>query len=343
MAAIDASKHEKALITGAGGFLGQAIARQLLDRRIAVTGFSRNRYPALDNWNVHQIEGDILDAKAVDAACKDMDVVFHTAAKAGVWGNYAGYYQTNVVGTKNVIDACKKNKVGRLIYTSSASVIYNGRNMTGLDESTPYPEKYLTHYPKTKAMAERLVVAAAGPDLRVLILRPHLIWGPGDNHLGPRIIQRADQLARVGKGDNIADTIYIDNAALAHVLAADQLLSRPELSGKIYFISQDDKVPVWTMVNSILAAAGKPPVTRHIPAWLAYGMGAFLEFFYTIFRISGEPRMTRFVAKELSTSHWYDISAAKKDLGYHPAISTPEGLTRLAGWLQRNPGAAGGD
>lgn len=321
------------LVTGGGGFLGKAIAAQLVERGDRVCSFSRQNYPGLDAMGVRQIAGDIRDPDAVKDACRGMDVVIHTAAKAGVWGKFDEYFQINVTGTENIIDACKHHGVSRLVYTSSASVIYNGKNMTGDNESVPYPATYMTHYPKTKAMAEMRVVEAADNNLSTIVLRPHLIWGPGDNHLIPRIIQRADRLARVGNGKNIADTIYIDNAAAAHLLAADRLAENPALSGKIYFISQGDMVPVWDMINRILKAAGRDPVKRVVPASVAWIAGAILEIIYSALKIEKEPKMTRFVARELSTSHWYDISAAKNDLGFFPAISTDEGFNRLEKWL----------
>ena len=332
-------KNKQALVTGGGGFLGQAIIKQLLEKKINVTSFSRHLYPELEALNVTQIQGDISDAPSVLDACRDIDMVFHTAAKAGVWGKYEDYYRTNAIGTQNIVHACRYHKVGRLIHSSSASVIYNGKNMEGLDETTPYPETYFTHYPKTKALAEQMVMDAAGPDLRTIILRPHLIWGPGDNHLVPRIIQRADRLMQVGNGENIVDTIYIDNAASAHLQAADKLLDRPELSGKVYFISQDDKIRMWEMINNILMAGGKSPIKRKIPAWVAYFLGAAMEGAYKLFKIQSEPQMTRFLAKELSTSHWYDISAAKKDLGYTPSVSTAKGLEKLSSWLNHQSDA----
>lgn len=324
----------KALVTGGGGFLGKTIVKLLINRGNDVTTFSRSFYPELEELGVTQITGDISDPKKVDQAAEGMDVVFHTAAKAGVWGAYPEYYQTNVVGTENVISSCRKHHVRRLIYTSSASVVYHGKDMMGEDESAPYPNQYMTHYPKTKALAEQTVIKATNDNLLTMTLRPHLIWGPGDNHLIPRVLQRANRLVQVGNGKNIADTIYIDNAAEAHILAADKLLERPMLSGRVYFISQGDLVPVWDMINQILEAGGHPPIERAIPAELAWIIGALLEIIYKIFRIKTEPQMTRFVARELSTSHWYDINAAKKDLGYTPTINTEEGFIRLRKWLR---------
>jgi len=233
-----------------------------------------------------------------------------------------------------VIAACKQHNVPQLVYTSSPSVVFDGGDMEGVDESVPYPEKYHAHYPKTKAMAEQSVIASGDEGLRTIILRPHLIWGPRDNHLVPRIIERANRLVKVGDGRNLVDTIYIDNAAAAHIQAADRLEQNRNLSGRVYFISQDDPVPLWEMVNNILKAADLPPVQRSISRNTAWMIGAGLEIFYKMFKISGEPRMTRFLADELSTAHWFDISAAKKDLGYKPKISMEEGLYKLENWLQ---------
>jgi nucleoside-diphosphate-sugar epimerase len=324
----------KVLVTGGGGFLGGAIVRQLVDRGDNVRSFSRNFYPELAQLGVEQIQGDIVDKTAVEQACKGVKLVFHAAAKPGVWGNYADYYRTNVAGTQHVIDACKKHGVLRLVFTSSPSVVFDGTDMEGVDESVPYPEKFHAHYPKTKAMAEQLVIKAADKDLMTITLRPHLIWGPKDNHLVPRIIERAGRLVRVGSGKNLVDTIYIDNAAEAHVLAADRLKENPGLSGKVYFISQDNPVPLWDMVNDILKTAGHPPVKRAIPRKIAWLMGALFEVVFKMFRIRGEPQMTRFLADELATAHWFDIRAAKKDLGYAPTVSIKEGLSRLEQWLQ---------
>lgn len=325
----------KVLVTGGGGFLGKAIVQLLIQRGDTVRSFSRRFYSELEAAGVEQIQGDISDEKAVEQACQGRDLVFHVAAKPGVWGDYNDYYRTNVVGTRNVIRACVSHKVPRLVYTSSPSVIFDGSDMEGVDESAPYPDKFHAHYPKTKALAEQLVVKAAGDTLLTIILRPHLIWGPRDNHLVPRIIKRAKHLARIGNGKNLVDTIYIDNAAEAHILAADSLQDNPEISGNIYFISQGEPVPVWDMINAILKAAGLDPVKRSIPHKIAWLMGALMEMCYHGFNLKGEPQMTRFLADELATAHWFDISAAKRDLGYVPRVSTAEGLRRLEHWLQK--------
>jgi nucleoside-diphosphate-sugar epimerase len=323
----------RVLVTGGGGFLGKAIVKRLVARKDSVTSFSRGFYPQLEHLGVSQIQGDLKDPEAVDAACRDRQIVFHVAAKAGIWGPEAAYVDANVTGTRNVVEACLRHQVDRLVYTSSPSVVFDGHDMQGVDASVPYANHFPAAYPRTKAVAEQLVRDAAGRGLSSIVLRPHLIWGPGDNHLVPRILAKARGLVQVGDGCNLVDTIYIDNAADAHLAAADALARRPELSGRVYFISQGQPMPLWEMVNAILAAGGKPPVRRRMSLSTARRIGAVLEFLYRLFNISSEPPMTRFMAEELATSHWFDIRAARKDLGYSPGVSTEEGLRRLASWL----------
>lgn len=324
------------LVTGGGGFLGKAIVRQLLAKGHRVASFSRRVYPELEAWGLRQFTGDIAHAGAVREAVRGRDAVFHVAAKAGVWGAFEDFYRSNVTGTRNVLSACRSCRVPMLVHTSSPSVVFDGRDMQGADESAPYPARYPAPYPQTKAMAEQAVIEAADDDLSTVVLRPHLIWGPEDNHLVPRILARAGRLRQVGEGKNRVDTIYIDNAARAHVQAMEALETRPAVSGKIYFISDDDPIPLWEMVDRILDAGGKPGLTRTISPKAAYCMGAALEWVYRVFRLPGEPIMTRFVAEELATSHWFDISAAKRDLGYSAEISIDEGMQRLKAWLMES-------
>jgi len=323
------------LVTGGGGFLGGAIVERLANRNRKIRSFSRGFYPKLEAMGVEQIQGDIADQKAVVLACKGVDLVFHTAAKPPPWGDYASYFKTNVMGTQNVIDACLRQNVSRLIYTSTPSVIFDGTDLEGVDESIPYPARYNAFYPQTKAMAEQRVLKIRDHPLRTIVLRPHQIWGPGDAHFVPRLIARAKELKRIGNGKNLVDTIYIDNAADAHILAADKLKENPELSGNIYFISQGEPIPAWDMINAILEAAGLEPITDTVSYRTAWTVGAVLEFFYRTFRIQKEPRMTRFLAYAAAKSHWFDISAAKRDLGYTPTVSIEEGIKRLKKWLKK--------
>ncbi|MFA6544116.1 MAG: NAD-dependent epimerase/dehydratase family protein [Limisphaerales bacterium] len=326
-----------ALVTGGGGFLGLAIVRALRQRGAKVRSLSRQDYPALRELGVEQVRGDVGEAGAVAGAAAGCDTVFHVAAKAGVWGPCEEYHRANVLGTENVIAACRQHGVRKLIHTSSPSVVFNGKDMEGVDESVAYPAHFEAHYPHTKALAEQRVLAANSPTLATVALRPHLIWGPGDNHLLPRLIARAKagQLRRIGSQRKLVDTVFIDNAADAHLLAADALTPGSACAGRAYFISNGEPVEMWDMVNRMLAAAGLPPVTRSVPMPVAMALAWGFEAFARVTGSEREPRLTRFVVREMSTAHWFDISAAKRDFGYVPTVTTEEGLRRLAEHLKR--------
>ncbi len=329
----------KALVTGGGGFLGFAIVQKLLARGATVRSFSRQEHSALQKLGVEQHRGDLGDWRAVEKAATGCDIIFHVAAKAGLWGPYAEYHRINVTGTENILAACRQNGINRLVYTSSPSVVFDGKDMAGVDESVPYASHFEANYPKTKALAEELVLRANSPKLATVALRPHLIWGPGDNHLLPRLAARAKagQLRRIGSQRKLIDTIYIDNAAGAHLLAADRLSPGSPIAGKAYFVSQGEPVETWQMINRLLQAAGAPPVNRSVPLPLALTLAWCFETFHKITGNSDEPRLTRFLVKEMCTSHWFNISAARKDLGYTPTVSIAEGMSRLKAHLQKKP------
>ena len=321
----------KAVVTGGGGFLGGAVTRLLRQRGDSVRSFTRSRYPWLDELGVEQSLGDLANLADVERAVTGCDVVFHVAAKAGVWGRYSAFFDTNVTGTQNVIAACKKHGVRRLVYTSTPSVVHAGKDVEGANESLPYPKHFEAYYSETKAKAEKAVLAANGPDLATVSLRPHLIFGPGDPHLIPRIVAaaKAGKLKRIGTKTITVDVTYIDNAAQAHLDAADRLDVGTPPAGKAYFLSDGEPVELWPFIARVLAEAGAPPVTKTISAWKARLAGRVMEVLYWLLPLPGEPPMTRFVASQLSTSHWYDISAARRDLGYAPKVSVEEGLKRL--------------
>jgi len=331
----------RALVTGGGGFLGGAIVDRLLARGVEVRSLARGVYPALEAKGVEAVRGDLADRETVRSAAGGCDVVFHVAAKPGVWGPYDDFHRPNTVGTENVIDACRLHGIPKLIYTSTPSVVHAGGDLEGVDESIPYPDHFETHYPATKALAEQAVLAAHGPELATVALRPHLIWGPGDNHLIPRIVARAraGRLRLVGEAPGpVVDTTYVDDAADAHLLAFDRLGPDAACGGKPYFISQGDPQPVSVVINGILGAYGLPPCERWISARAAYRIGAVLEAIFRLFRVKAEPPMTRFVARQLATAHWYDIGAARRDLGFAPTTSTAERLADLKAWVDRTGG-----
>ncbi len=324
------------LVTGGGGFLGEAVVRLLLERGFEVRSFSRGAYPDLERRGVRCFRGDLGDAEAVASAVAGCEAVFHVAAKAGVWGSYRDYHRANVVGTENVLAACGRHGIGKLIYTSSPSVVHGGGAIEGADESLPYPDHFEAPYPQTKAMAEQMVLAADGPDLMTVALRPHLIWGPEDNHLVPKIVARArsGRLKLVGDGSNLVDTVYIDNAARAHLDAFDHLESGAPCRGKAYFITNGEPRPIKEIIDRMVGAAGLPPVESFVPIGAAVALGRVLELGHRLFAPSKEPMMTAFLARQLGTPHWFDISAARRDLGYEPAITLDEGFERLARWFE---------
>lgn len=333
----------RALVTGGGGFLGRYIVEQLVARGDQVRSFGRGRYPELEALGVEVVRGDIADRGAVVNACAGVDAVIHVAALPGIAVKWAPYEQANVLGTEHVLVGCRAHGISRLVYTSSPSVTFAGEDQCGVDERAPYDFEWMiahrAHYSRSKAIAEQAILAANDGRLRTCALRPHLIWGPRDNHLIPRLIDRArkGRLRRVGGGANRVDTIYVDNAAAAHLQALDALaLESSPVAGRAYFLSQDDPVNCWDWIDEILALVDLPPVRKSISRRNAERAGAVLEMVYRAMSLSGEPPMSRFLAAQLATSHWFDISAARNDFGYAPAVSTAEGMRRLGAWLQRS-------
>ena len=322
----------QALVTGGGGFLGLYIVEQLVARGDSVRVLCRGTYPRLVELGVECISGDVRERASVASACAGIDTVFHVAAVSGIWGPWQYYYGINTQGTENVIAACRSQRVARLIYTSSPSVIYDGHDHRGADETLPYPTNYLCHYPHSKALAEQAVLAANGiGGLATTALRPHLIWGPRDNHLVPRLVARAKsgKLRRVGPGDNLISMSYVENAAHAHLLAADRLALGSPVAGQAYFINEPEPVNLWQWIDELLALAGLPPVQKSISRSMAYAAGALLEAAFRLAPAAGEPPMTRFLAQQLGGTHYYNIGKAACDFNYKPIVSVADGLQKL--------------
>ena len=319
------------LVTGGGGFLGSAICHQLLARGHTVTAYQRSACIELENLGARIVQGDITDASALNSATKGVDAVIHTAAKAGLSVRYDDFFRPNVIGTEKVIDACLRNRIRKLVFTSSPSVTHSDGDIEGGDESLPYAKSYNSPYPATKALAEQQVMAANCRELQTVSLRPHLIWGPGDNHLLPKLLERArGGILKLPGPDKLIDTVYIDNAAGAHLQALYKLISDPEtVGGKTYFISNDEPQSQREIISGLLKAAGHEVEIQSISPGLAIAAGTLAESAWKLLRLRSEPPLTRWSAEHLSTAHWYDISAAKRDLGYSVDISIAEGLTRL--------------
>ncbi len=323
----------RVVVTGCGGFLGTAISRLLVARGDTVVGLGRGEYPALTHLGVDFVRGDVRDEAVVNRVCRKADAVIHTAAVAGIWGPWDYYHGINVVGTENVIASCHSQCVPILVHCSSPSVSFDGGHQSGIDESVPFAKTHLCHYSHTKAIAEAAVLAAHQPGkLQTVALRPHLIWGNGDPHLLPRLIQRSKsgRLVIVGDGKNRIDTVHVENAAAAHVRALDCLaVPRSAAAGRAFFITQNDPVGCWDWIGSLLKAAKCDPPKRRISFAAAWRLGFAMETFYRLARIEKEPPMTRFLAAQLARDHYFNITAAYEILGYRPTVTTTQGLERL--------------
>ena len=318
------------LVTGGGGFLGSAICRQLLARGDRVIAYQRSLAPELLQRGAEIVQGNVTDTQRLGKHLAGCDAVIHTAGKAGVWGPWDSYHAANVEGTESILQACREHRVPHLVFTSSPSVAHGGGDIEGGDETLPYPAQYSSPYPATKALAERRVMAANGPGLGTVSLRPHLIWGPGDPHLLPRLLKKArrGRLALPG-AEKLIDTIYVENAAEAHLLALDALRDGRAVGGKTYFISNGEPLPQRDIISGLLRAANVEVEIRPIPPVVAKTAGWVLESAWRLLRLDSEPPVTRWSAEQLSTAHWYDITAARRDLGYCPRVSIAEGLELL--------------
>lgn len=321
-----------ALVTGANGFLGSALASMLVERGYKVRALVRKRPENLPTDGCEVFTGDLRNSDSILPAARGVDVIFHVAAVSGIWGSWKHFHSSNTVATRNVLDAALQCKVPKLVYTSSPSVTFDGGHQINLDETAPYPKHWLCHYPHSKALAEQAVLQANDPSvLMTCSLRPHLIWGPRDRHLIPRLIQRAraGKLLRVGDGTNLVDNIYVDNAAFAHIQAAEAMRPGSPVCGSAYFLSQGDPVNCWGWINDILKLAKLPRVKRSISFFWAWRLGHALEIYHDMFNLEQEPRMTRFLAAQLAKSHYFDIGRARRDFGYYPIVSLDEGMKRL--------------
>lgn len=334
----------KALVTGGGGFLGKRIVQALLQKGYDVTSFARGKYPELNEMGVTHIQGDLADAARVKDAFANMDIVFHVAGLVKQFGKSEDFDRANIHGTQHVVDACLSNNIKYLVFTSTPSVVHDGEDAEGITESKPYPTEFLCDYFRSKAAAEKVALNANnsslenGKDqLRVCSLRPHAIFGPGDLSLFPILLQRAKKgrLRILGKGNTKIDWTYVDNAVDAHLNAAEALQKDDSpAAGKAYFIANDEPVNPWEFFNKVLSELELPLIQKHVPLGLALTMGSLAETVWRTLRLDGEPPATKAMASVMGTSHYFDLTAAKQDLGYCPQVSLEEGLSRTIPWLR---------
>ncbi|HET6593303.1 MAG TPA: NAD-dependent epimerase/dehydratase family protein [Xanthomonadales bacterium] len=320
----------KILVTGGGGFLGTAICRQLAADGHELIAYQRSDANHLLGSGLGVVRGDICDASRLLEASRGCEAIVHTAGKAGVWGDSGEYHRVNVDGTANVLEACRQNGIRCLVHTSSPSIVHGGGDVSGADESLPIAAGFSAAYPASKAAAERLVMAANRSALLTTALRPHLIWGPGDPHILPRLAARVrgGSLALPGP-DKLVDTIFVENAARAHVQALEELAGQARCAGKPYFVTNNEPLPQGEIIRRLLAAIGIEVRIRAVPVGLAMTAGAICEFAWRVLRLKSEPPVTRFSVEQLSTAHWFDTRAAERDFGYRPSITIEEGLQRL--------------
>ncbi|MDG4476581.1 NAD-dependent epimerase/dehydratase family protein [Thiovibrio frasassiensis] len=329
---------QRVLVLGGSGFVGRALVQRLVADGVETAVLARRAFPEAEVLGVRVFSGDICDLDFLTNSLAGYDTVIHLASKAGIWGDKNEYYQTNVSGTQNVIDACRANAISVLVYASTPGVVYQKDDLCGVNERTPYARNFLSDYARSKAIAEKMVLDANAEGLKTIALRPHLIWGPGDTDLIPRLLgqARCRQLKRVGDGHNLVDVTYIDNAVDAFVLAAKNLHGQATGAGKPYFISQGEPVNLWNWLNKFFRRLDIPIVEESISFHKAYLAGVVMEAFCTLSKRKKEPCMTRFLAVQLAKSHWFSIENANRDLGYFPKVSTGEGINTILQWVNKS-------
>jgi len=324
----------KILVTGAGGFLGYHICERLLKEGHEVTSFSRSHHKDLDELNIKTITGNLINYEDVEKSLKGFDAVFHVASKVAMWGKWEDFYNTNVTGTENIIKACKKHGIQTLVYTSTPSVVFGTNEIINGNEDIPYPSDFNSLYAKSKSIAEKMILEANESNtLHTCALRPHLIFGPRDKNIIPRVVDAAKKgrLKKIGEGNNMVDVIHVENAALAHIQAFKSLIENQKAAGKAYFIAQEEPVNLWDFINTILAKHKIDPITKSISFKKAYRVGTVIEFFLKLFRIHDvHPPMTKFVAMQMSKSHYFSHKRAENDFGYKPEINLDQALNSLA-------------
>ena len=320
----------KVLVTGAGSLLARRTAEALLARGDDVVCLQRHR-AAID---AEQVLADVRDADAVGDAARGCDAVIHAAAKVGVVGAWEDYRSINIDGTDSVLSAAHRHGVARFVHVSTPSVAHVGDAIVGGLAEPAVTGRRGAFYAESKAIAEQRALAAASTEMTVVAIRPHLVWGPEDTQLVGRIVERAraGRLALVGNGAALIDTTYIENAASALVAALDACGPDAVCNGRAYVIANGEPRPIRELVLGICAAAGVHIEPREVPRRIATLAGSLVEQVWRMRGAATEPPLTRFLAEQLGTAHWFDPRPARDDLGWQPTVTIDAGLVRLADW-----------
>ena len=317
------------LVTGGTGFLGQHLARALLARGhgVCIAGRDFGTAQEVITAGAQSVIADLRDRAAITAACAGVDAVFHVGALSAPWGNRRDFFAINVDGTAHVIDGCRIHNVSRLIYVSSPSVLFDGKDQRDLTDAAPYPHRFASVYSLTKKLGEDLVNKSG---LAAVTLRPKAIFGPGDRALLPRLIDaaRRGRLPQIGNGRNLVDLTYVDNVVHALVLALDA----PAAVGNTYTITNNEHTSLWDVIKSVLRRLGINDQLRRVPLPVALAAATLMEARAAMTK--QEPTLTRYTAAILGRTQTYNISAAKRDLGYTPLVSVAEGVERTLAALK---------
>ncbi len=320
------------LVTGATGFVGSALAARLVTEGASVRGLTRHPDAAPAIPGVHWVRGDLEDPGSLREATRGIDAVFHAGGMVGHFGHRPAYLRANVQGTKDLLAACREHQVRALIHTSTPSVIADGSDHFGVDESHPYSTRFASPYPESKALSEQLVLAAHRDDFRTIVVRPHMIWGPGRSQWVQGMVRRAarNALWQIGPGGNRIGMTFLDDCISAHLAAWQALTRDASVGGVPYFVHGGEPVVFWDWVAELSRACGLSPIRGQVPVGAAMALAHACDAAVVISRGRVHLPISAYLIAELTTEHYSDITRARTRLGYEPRVTMAEGLARIA-------------